>query len=134
MNVWFRFFSSCLFLFHFSVLFTNSHGKAAVAIIITFLLTSWIVSALVSLKFNYTHKVAEPLESFGYLYEKPWTRLGPYVMGTSIFYSKLVKLCVYHIEWICLSWKPCKKWPCFSSLSVVSMIWSDFSMWKLCFV
>lgn len=59
----------------------NSHGKAAVAIIVTFLLTSWVVSALVSLSFNYTHKISEPLESFGYLYEKPWTRLGPYVMG-----------------------------------------------------
>lgn len=43
---------------------------------------SWIVSALISLKYNYTHKVANPLESLGYLYEKPWTRLGPYVMGT----------------------------------------------------
>lgn len=59
----------------------NRHGKTAVAIIVTFLLASWIVSALVSLHYNYTHKVAEPLESFGYLYEKPWTRLGPYVMG-----------------------------------------------------
>lgn len=58
-----------------------SNGKAAVTIIATFLLTSWIVSALISLNFNYTHKVAEPLESFGFLYEKPWTRLGPYVMG-----------------------------------------------------
>lgn len=57
------------------------HGKTAVALIVTFLLASWIVSALISLQYNYTHKVAEPLESFGYLYEKPWTRLGPYVMG-----------------------------------------------------
>lgn len=59
----------------------HSHGRTAAAIIVTFLLTSWVVSALISLKFNYTHKIAEPLESFGYLYEKPWTRLGPYVMG-----------------------------------------------------
>lgn len=47
-----------------------------------FLASSWIVTALISLKYNYTHKVANPLESLGYLYEKPWTRLGPYVMGT----------------------------------------------------
>lgn len=59
----------------------RSHGRTAAAIIVAFLLTSWVVSALISLKFNYTHKIAEPLESFGYLYEKPWTRLGPYVMG-----------------------------------------------------
>lgn len=61
--------------------FIGRHAKAAVAIIVTFLLTSWIVSAMVSLKFNYSLKVSEPLESFGFLYEKPWTRLGPYVMG-----------------------------------------------------
>lgn len=59
----------------------RSHAKAAVTIIATFLLTSWIVSAMVSLKFNYSLKVSEPLESFGFLYEKAWTRLGPYVMG-----------------------------------------------------
>lgn len=60
---------------------TNSYAKASVAIIVTFLLTSWIVSAVVSLNFNYTIKLSEPLESFGYLYEKPWTRFGPYAMG-----------------------------------------------------
>lgn len=76
------------FLFFFSFILCRtvsngwrSHGRTAVALIVTFLLTSWAVSALISLKFNYTHKIAEPLESFGYLYEKPWTRLGPYVMG-----------------------------------------------------
>lgn len=59
----------------------NSYAKASVVIIVTFLLTSWIVSAVVSLNFNYTLKLSEPLESFGFLYEKPWTRFGPYVMG-----------------------------------------------------
>ncbi|XP_031632725.1 uncharacterized protein LOC116346685 [Contarinia nasturtii] len=63
------------------LILSRRYGRTAVALIVTFLLASWVVSALVSLHFNYTHKVAEPLESFGYLYEKPWTRLGPYVMG-----------------------------------------------------
>ncbi|XP_055297842.1 uncharacterized protein LOC129566166 isoform X2 [Sitodiplosis mosellana] len=63
------------------LILSKRHGRTAVAIIVTFLLTSWVVSALVSLNFNYEHRTSEPLESFGYLYEKPWTRLGPYVMG-----------------------------------------------------
>lgn len=67
--------------FYFLFSMNGRHAKAAVTIIVTFLLTSWIVSAMVSLKFNYSLKVSEPLESFGFLYEKPWTRLGPYVMG-----------------------------------------------------
>lgn len=75
-----------------------SHGKTAVAIVVTFLLTSWIVSALVSLNFNYTHKIAEPLESFGYLYEKPWTRIGPYIMG---WFFVFIILILYFIFFLC---------------------------------
>lgn len=76
-------FSSILF-FSFPIF---SYGKAAVTIIVTFLVTSWVLTAMVSLNFNYTHKIAEPLESFGYLYEKPYARLGPYIMGKLKFYQ-----------------------------------------------
>lgn len=64
------------------------HAKAAVSIIATFLVASCLITALVSLHFNYTHKVSAPLESFGYLYEKAWTRLGPYIMGLYQFICK----------------------------------------------
>lgn len=45
------------------------------------LLTSWAVTAMMSLNYNYIIKISEPLESFGLLYEKPMPRFGPYVMG-----------------------------------------------------
>ena len=55
--------------------------KTSVIIVFGFLLASWIVSALVSINMNYVFKVSAPLESFGFLYDQPYTRLGPYVMG-----------------------------------------------------
>ena len=48
------------------------------------LLSSWIFSIFVSFHYEYRHKVAEPFESFDILYDKPWQRIGPYIMGMSI--------------------------------------------------
>ncbi|XP_037825920.1 uncharacterized protein LOC119613920 [Lucilia sericata] len=55
--------------------------KTMVLTICTFLVSSWGVSGLISLRYHYTHKVAKPFESFDFLYDKPWQRVGPYIMG-----------------------------------------------------
>lgn len=52
------------------------------------LLASWVMSISLSLHFNYVHKVAEPFESFDVLYDKPWQRVGPYIMGKKRFLSR----------------------------------------------
>lgn len=57
--------------------------KATALIVLTFLITSWGVSGVVSIQHNYTHKVADPFESFDFLYDKPWQRVGTYIMGES---------------------------------------------------
>lgn len=66
------------------------------------LVLSWSVSIYISLHYNYKHKVSgmkaieclllplntffflEPFESFDLLYDKPWQRFGPYVMGNEV--------------------------------------------------
>lgn len=47
----------------------------------TVLISSWGVSGIISLRYHYTHKVSHPFESFDFLYDKPWQRVGPYIMG-----------------------------------------------------
>ncbi|BFG00552.1 uncharacterized protein DMAD_00520 [Drosophila madeirensis] len=55
--------------------------KAVALTLIVFLLSSWSVSGIVSLQHQYTHKVALPFESFDFLYDKPWQRVGSYIVG-----------------------------------------------------
>lgn len=55
--------------------------KSTTLLLVGFLLSSWVISAAVSLKLNYALELAEPLISFGFLYDMPWTRIGPYIMG-----------------------------------------------------
>ncbi|KAI9589996.1 uncharacterized protein LOC119639842 [Glossina fuscipes] len=55
--------------------------KTAVLTLASILISSWGVAGLVSLRNHYTHKVAKPFESFDFLYDKPWQRVGTYIMG-----------------------------------------------------
>lgn len=49
--------------------------------LITFLISSWSIAGIISLQHQYTHKVALPFESFDFLYDKPWQRVGAYIVG-----------------------------------------------------
>lgn len=58
-----------------------SFFKSSALLIVAFLLSSWAISATISVMLNYTLELAEPLITFGFLYDMPWTRIGPYIMG-----------------------------------------------------
>ena len=55
--------------------------KVSIVSCIMLVILSWVFTIYVSLDTNYTHKVAQPFESFDTLYDKPWQRFGPYAMG-----------------------------------------------------
>ncbi|XP_030381995.1 uncharacterized protein LOC115629634 [Scaptodrosophila lebanonensis] len=61
--------------------FSRKYFKAVTITLIVFLLSSWAISGLISLEHQYTHKVALPFESFDFLYDKPWQRVGAYIVG-----------------------------------------------------
>lgn len=67
------------------LLFIHRYLKVSVMSTILLLIISWIVTICVSLHFEYMHKVADPFESFDYLYKMPYQRFGPYAMGKLIF-------------------------------------------------
>ncbi|XP_061397513.1 uncharacterized protein LOC133333201 [Musca vetustissima] len=63
------------------LMFSTRYSKAVILTLATFLASSWGVSGVISLRHHYTHKVSNPFESFDFLYDKPWQRVGPYIMG-----------------------------------------------------
>ncbi|XP_026838898.1 uncharacterized protein LOC6555548 isoform X1 [Drosophila erecta] len=59
----------------------RKYFKAVAITLFVFLLSSWSISGIISLTHQYTHKVSLPFESFDFLYDKPWQRVGSYIVG-----------------------------------------------------
>lgn len=57
--------------------------KAVAVTLVVFLVSSWSIAGIISLQHQYTHKVALPFESFDFLYDKPWQRVGAFIVGKS---------------------------------------------------
>ncbi|XP_018574609.1 nose resistant to fluoxetine protein 6-like [Anoplophora glabripennis] len=57
------------------------HVKFAAVSIGVLMLASWIVSFIIAMKWDYIARVEEPFALFDQLYDKPWLRIGPYLIG-----------------------------------------------------
>ncbi|XP_050071838.1 O-acyltransferase like protein [Anopheles maculipalpis] len=60
---------------------SSRNFRLAVGLLFLCLGGSWLLSIYFSLHYRYTYKVADPFESFDILYDKPWQRIGPYIVG-----------------------------------------------------
>ncbi|XP_022910626.1 nose resistant to fluoxetine protein 6 [Onthophagus taurus] len=58
-----------------------SYFKTAVISMVVFLLSSWITTAYISYDNEHSPSTNDPLALFDKIYDKPWTRLGPYLIG-----------------------------------------------------
>lgn len=81
-----------------------------------------MVAIFVSIHFQYTHKVADPFESFDILYDKPWQRLGPYIVGMITGYIIVRKRTAPNVP----MWLNLVLW--FLSIALFSII--IFGVWK----
>nr|CAH7721180.1 unnamed protein product [Callosobruchus chinensis] len=59
----------------------------------TLMLTSWVTTFVIAMKFDYVVRVEEPFALFDQLYDKPWLRIGPYLVGISMGYLLFRKDC-----------------------------------------
>lgn len=57
------------------------HFKLASSIVLVFLVTSWVTTFIVAYQYNYQARIEEPFTLFDELYDKPWMRVGPYLIG-----------------------------------------------------
>ncbi|CAH1976900.1 unnamed protein product [Acanthoscelides obtectus] len=70
-----------------------SHLKFASIACGTLMLTSWITTFVIAMKYDYVIRVEEPFALFDQLYDKPWLRIGPYLVGISMGYLLFKKDC-----------------------------------------
>lgn len=96
--------------------------KTSAITVIILLLSSWVVAIFVSVHFQYTHKVADPFESFDILYDKPWQRIGPYIVGMITGYIIVRKRTAPNVP----MWLNLVLW--FLSIALFSII--IFGVWK----
>lgn len=60
------------------------HFQLAATTLFTFLFSSWITTAVIAFRNNHKPNIDDPLALFDKIYDKPWTRLGPYLIGMSV--------------------------------------------------
>ncbi|KAL1131850.1 hypothetical protein AAG570_011461, partial [Ranatra chinensis] len=63
------------------LLISSRYFRLAVSGLVLVLVSSWVTTALISVKYNYIVRVDEPFQAFDELYDKPWLRVGPYLVG-----------------------------------------------------
>ncbi|XP_063984197.1 nose resistant to fluoxetine protein 6 isoform X4 [Diachasmimorpha longicaudata] len=67
------------------VIATN-HLKVAAFSVVTLMVSSWLTTGYIALVNNHMPSSDDPLALFDKIYDKPWTRLGPYLIGMSVGY------------------------------------------------
>ncbi|KAF6205304.1 hypothetical protein GE061_019474 [Apolygus lucorum] len=60
------------------------HFRIAFSCMVVFLVSSWITTAMIAYDNNHIPNSDDPLALFDKIYDKPWTRLGPYLIGMSV--------------------------------------------------
>ncbi|GJQ66391.1 hypothetical protein Trydic_g4414 [Trypoxylus dichotomus] len=66
------------------LILATSHFKIATFSLSIFLLSSWVTTGYVSIINNHSPSTDDPLALFDKIYDKPWTRLGPYLIGMGV--------------------------------------------------
>lgn len=62
----------------------HRHFKVASSILIVFMISSWAITAMIAFQNNHNPNTDDPLALFDKIYDKPWTRLGPYMVGMCV--------------------------------------------------
>ncbi|XP_076627063.1 O-acyltransferase like protein-like isoform X1 [Colletes latitarsis] len=87
------------------ILATN-HFKIATFALCTLLLSSWLTTGYIALANNHMPSSDDPLALFDKIYDKPWTRLGPYLIGMSMGYFLFKTDCKVKMTktTVCVGW------------------------------
>ncbi|KAL5282288.1 hypothetical protein ACFFRR_005461 [Megaselia abdita] len=69
------------------LILSKRYFRVSFAVLSTILFSSWIVTGLISISYQYKVNVGEPFKSFNFLYDKPWQRIGSYIVGIATGYT-----------------------------------------------
>ncbi|EEB16762.1 conserved hypothetical protein [Pediculus humanus corporis] len=82
------------------LLLAKRYFKISVVVLFTLLVSSWCTTAYIAYTYQYQVKVQEPFALFDELYDKPWTRIGPYIIGMCAGWLLAEKKCQIKMPWI----------------------------------
>lgn len=66
------------------LILATSHFKSAASVLLTFMFSSWITTGYIAYSNKHMPNSDDPLALFDKIYDKPYTRLGPYLIGMSV--------------------------------------------------
>lgn len=56
------------------------------------MVSSWATTIYISVWHQYKARIQEPFEMFDPLYDKPWSRIGPYLVGKRLKHFNIIKI------------------------------------------
>ncbi|KAL0276270.1 UNVERIFIED_CONTAM: hypothetical protein PYX00_003876 [Menopon gallinae] len=88
------------------LLISSRYAKFATFFTGILLASSWVTTAIITLYTQHKPSIEEPLGLFDQLYDKPWTRLGPYIVGMAVGYylARINCKATYHKGVVTLGW------------------------------
>ncbi|XP_034234664.1 O-acyltransferase like protein isoform X2 [Thrips palmi] len=66
------------------LILATSHIRLSAATLFTFMVSSWCTTAYIAYSNQHMPSEDDPLALFDKIYDKPWTRLGPYLVGMAV--------------------------------------------------
>ncbi|XP_046402917.1 nose resistant to fluoxetine protein 6-like [Ischnura elegans] len=68
------------------LLLSTRHFRTALASGLLILVSSWFTTGIITYIAKHSPSIEDPFSLFDELYDKPWTRLGPYMVGMAVGY------------------------------------------------
>ncbi|XP_032516638.2 O-acyltransferase like protein-like [Danaus plexippus] len=114
------------------LLISIKHTRFAMVSLILVLVSSWATTIYVSVWHQYKARIQEPFEMFDPLYDKPWSRIGPYLVGMIVGWYLHKTKCQIKMPY----WLVAVGWP--ASLIIIAslifgMVDGYFEVWPTAF-
>ncbi|XP_059047455.1 nose resistant to fluoxetine protein 6-like [Achroia grisella] len=114
------------------LLLSVKHPKLASISLGVVLVSSWITTIYISVWHQYKARIQEPFEMFDALYDKPWSRIGPYLVGMIVGWYLHKTKCQVRIPY----WLVAAGW--ITSLAIIGslifgMVDGYFEVWPTAF-
>ncbi|XP_049886800.1 nose resistant to fluoxetine protein 6-like isoform X2 [Pectinophora gossypiella] len=114
------------------LLISVKHPKISWALLGLVLSTSWVTTIYISVWHQYKARIQEPFEMFDALYDKPWSRIGPYLIGMVVGWYLHKTKCKVRLPY----WLVVVGWPCSIAILgslIFGMVDGYFEVWPTAF-
>ncbi|VVC89545.1 unnamed protein product [Leptidea sinapis] len=114
------------------LLVSVKHLKFATISLMVVMASSWVTTIYISLWHQYKARIQEPFEMFDPLYDKPWSRIGPYLIGMLVGWFLHKTKCQVRIPY----WLSAIAWPASFAIMgsvIFGMVDGYFEVWPTAF-